>query len=181
MTSDILFFVAFSHRNVPIFERVLTIDEKWVLCDTPKRSRHWLPPRDTGPHTSNPHLHKFMICISWTSGKLVHYELLQTGQTITVDLYSKYLERVQQALKQKDPALVKRQGVLFRNVNVNHKVVLILNENVVYRWGVLFLKENIVNRMSILILNENDVYRRGVLFLNENVVNRKGVLFLNAM
>ncbi|GFY58768.1 histone-lysine N-methyltransferase SETMAR [Trichonephila inaurata madagascariensis] len=30
------------HRSASIFNRVLTSDEKWVLYDTPKRSKHWL-------------------------------------------------------------------------------------------------------------------------------------------
>ncbi|GFY79041.1 mariner Mos1 transposase [Trichonephila inaurata madagascariensis] len=30
------------HCNASIFNQVLTSDEKWVLYDTPKRSKHWL-------------------------------------------------------------------------------------------------------------------------------------------
>ncbi|GFY68431.1 histone-lysine N-methyltransferase SETMAR [Trichonephila inaurata madagascariensis] len=34
------------HRSASIFNRVLTSDEKWILYDTPERSKHWLsPPR----------------------------------------------------------------------------------------------------------------------------------------
>lgn len=34
------FLLLSRHRNIPIFDRVRTIEEKWVLYDTPKRARH---------------------------------------------------------------------------------------------------------------------------------------------
>ena len=78
------------HRTASIFNRVLTSDEKWVLYDTPKRSKHWLSSQDTVPHTARPPMHprKIMLCIWWTSRQVVHYELLPTGQTVTAVLYS---------------------------------------------------------------------------------------------
>ncbi|GFT41604.1 histone-lysine N-methyltransferase SETMAR [Trichonephila clavipes] len=53
-----------------------------------------------------------MLCVWWICRQVVHYELLPTGQTVTADLYSQQLERVQWALHQKEPALVNRKGVL---------------------------------------------------------------------
>ncbi|GFY45936.1 uncharacterized protein TNIN_212181 [Trichonephila inaurata madagascariensis] len=53
-----------------------------------------------------------MLCVWWTCRQVVHYELLPTGQTVIADLYSQQLEHVQQALHQKEPALVNRKGVL---------------------------------------------------------------------
>ena len=99
------------HRTASIINRVLTSDEKWVLYDTPKRSKHWLSSQDTVPHTARPPMHprKIMLCIWWTSRQVVHYELLPTGQMVTALLYSQQLERVQQALRQKEPALVNRK------------------------------------------------------------------------
>ncbi|GFY74977.1 histone-lysine N-methyltransferase SETMAR [Trichonephila inaurata madagascariensis] len=37
--------------SASIFNRVLTSDEKWVLYDTLKRSKYWLSPQDTVPHS----------------------------------------------------------------------------------------------------------------------------------
>ncbi|GFY58315.1 histone-lysine N-methyltransferase SETMAR [Trichonephila inaurata madagascariensis] len=78
------------HRSASIFSRVLTIDEKWVLNDTPKRSKYWLSPQDTVPYSARPPIHplQIMLCIWWTCRQVVHYELLPTGQTVTADLYS---------------------------------------------------------------------------------------------
>ena len=66
------------HRTASLFNRVLTSDEKWVLYETPKHSRHWLSPQDAVPHTARPPMHprKIMLCVWWTGRQVVHYELL---------------------------------------------------------------------------------------------------------
>ncbi|GFU73232.1 histone-lysine N-methyltransferase SETMAR [Trichonephila clavipes] len=113
------------HHSASIFDRVLTIDEKWVLYDTPKRSKHWLLPQDTVPHSARPPMHprKLMRFVWWTCRQVVHYELLPTGHAVTADLYSLQLERVQKALHQKEPALVSRKGVLLLHDNARPHVV----------------------------------------------------------
>ncbi|GFX10751.1 histone-lysine N-methyltransferase SETMAR [Trichonephila clavipes] len=57
------------HRSESIFIRVLTSDEKWILYDTPKHSKHWLSPQDIVPHSTKPpmHPHKIILCVCWTS------------------------------------------------------------------------------------------------------------------
>ncbi|GFX00177.1 histone-lysine N-methyltransferase SETMAR [Trichonephila clavipes] len=45
------------HQSASIFNRVLTSDEKWVLHDTPKRSKHWLSTQDTIPHSARSPMH----------------------------------------------------------------------------------------------------------------------------
>jgi len=45
----------------------------------------------------------------------VHCDLLPPGHTITADLCLQHLQRVRHALRQKEPALVNRKGVLFLN------------------------------------------------------------------
>ncbi|GFW16292.1 histone-lysine N-methyltransferase SETMAR [Trichonephila clavipes] len=124
------------HFSASIFNRVLTSDEKWVLYDTPKRSKHRLSPQDTVPHSARPPMYprKIMLCVWWTCRQGVHYELLPTGQTVTVDLYSQQLERVQQALYQKDPALDNRKGVLLLHDNARSHVTRVAR-NTIQRLG----------------------------------------------
>ncbi|XP_076063419.1 histone-lysine N-methyltransferase SETMAR-like [Oratosquilla oratoria] len=111
----------FRHRTASLFNRVLTSDEKWVLYETPKRSRHWLSPQDAVPHTTRPPMYprKIMLYVWWTGRQVVHYELLPTGQTVTGDLYSQQLKRVQQALSQKKqrttPGRMSREWKSFTN------------------------------------------------------------------
>ncbi|KAF2360180.1 Transposase type 1 [Trinorchestia longiramus] len=69
---------------------------------------------------------------------MVHYELLPTGQTVTRDLYSQQLERVQQALRQKEPALVNRKCVLFLHDNTRPHVVPVVRDTIQQpRWKTL--------------------------------------------
>ena len=42
-----------------------------------------------------------MLCIWWNTKGLVHFELLNPGQTVTAELYSQQLSRVDQALRRK--------------------------------------------------------------------------------
>ena len=113
------------HCTASLFNQVLTSDEKWALCKTPKHSRHWLSSPDTVPHTTRQPMypHKIMLYIWWMGHQVVHYELLSIGQMITADLYLQQLECVQQALHQKEPALVNHKGVLFLHDNARLHVM----------------------------------------------------------
>ncbi|GFY71818.1 histone-lysine N-methyltransferase SETMAR [Trichonephila inaurata madagascariensis] len=62
------------HRSASILNRVLTSDEKWVLYDTPKHSKHWLSPQDTVPHSARPPMNplKIMLYVWGTYYHLFH-------------------------------------------------------------------------------------------------------------
>lgn len=91
------FSFLFRHHNVPIFDRVLTSDEKWALYDTPKNAKHWLSPQNPVPYTTRIplQLSKIMLCIWLIRRQVMLFEFQQLGQTIIADLYSQRLERVQ--------------------------------------------------------------------------------------
>ena len=46
---------------------------------------------------------KVMICVWWDQKGIIHYELLETNQTVTADLYSQQLTRLNRALESKWP------------------------------------------------------------------------------
>ncbi|GFY56452.1 histone-lysine N-methyltransferase SETMAR [Trichonephila inaurata madagascariensis] len=75
-----------------------------------------------------------MLCVWWTCRQVVQYELRPTGQTVTADLYSQQLERVQQALHQKEPALVNRKGALLLHDNARPHVERVAR-NTIQRLG----------------------------------------------
>ncbi|GFU46111.1 histone-lysine N-methyltransferase SETMAR [Nephila pilipes] len=89
------------HRTASIFNQVLSSDKKWILCGTPKHSKHWLSLQDTVPHCEKPpmHPHKIMRYVCWTNHQEVHYEVLPTSQAFIAALYSQESGRVQQALQ----------------------------------------------------------------------------------
>lgn len=88
---------------------ILTSDEKWVLYLNIVRHREWVDKGSPASATAKPGLHplKVMLCVWWDSEGIVHWELLAKGVTITADLYTDQLERVQEALKENRPHRVK--------------------------------------------------------------------------
>ena len=116
------------HRTASLFNRVLTSGFCTKLPSIPDISCHLrmlpLTPQDR-------------LCtharLCFVSGEQVikwFIELLPTGQTVTGDLHSQQLERVQQAPRQKDLALVNRKGVLFSHDNARPHVARVVPDTI---------------------------------------------------
>jgi hypothetical protein len=58
-----------------------------------------------------------MLCIWWDMKGVIYFELLDINQTITANVYSQQLQRLNEALFQKRPVLA------------NQKVVILLHDN----------------------------------------------------
>lgn len=106
-------------NSIPFLERIVTGDEKWVLYLNLKRRPQWLNKGDTPQPTPKPDLHpkKVMLSIWWNFKGIIHFELLPANQTITSEVYCAQLERLSQVLKEKEPALVNRKGVILHHDN----------------------------------------------------------------
>lgn len=74
------------------------------------------------------HTGKTILCICWTRRQAVEYELLPTLRPITADLYWQHLVHVQQALKQKEPALLNRKDALLIHDNVRYRVAQVTSK-----------------------------------------------------
>jgi histone-lysine N-methyltransferase SETMAR len=107
------------HEREPFLHRIVTGDEKWVLYVNTTRKNQWLSRGQRPVPTARPGLHprKVMLCVWWDIVGIIHFELLEPGQTITADLYCQQLDRLQQALIEKRPALVNRRGVILQHDN----------------------------------------------------------------
>ncbi|XP_015438307.1 PREDICTED: histone-lysine N-methyltransferase SETMAR-like [Dufourea novaeangliae] len=100
-------------------QQIVTGDEKWVLYVNLKRRPQWLDKSEAPQPTPKPDLHakKVMLCVWWNFKGILHYELLPTNQTITSEVYSAQLERLDRALREKEPALINRKGVILHHDN----------------------------------------------------------------
>jgi histone-lysine N-methyltransferase SETMAR len=106
-------------NNEPFLHRIITGDEKWVLYENPKRTRQWLSPGQTPVPTAKPGLHpkKALLSVWWDIHGIIHFEVLEYGQTVTADVYCGQLERLRDALLAKRPALINRKGVILQHDN----------------------------------------------------------------
>lgn len=107
------------HNTEAFFDRLITGDEKWVLYDNPKRKRQWLSPNESPRSTAKPGLYpkKVLLCVWWSIRGIVHFEVLKPEQTVNADLYCEQLDRVNQSLIEKCPAIVNRKGVILQHDN----------------------------------------------------------------
>jgi len=106
-------------KNEPFLHRVVTGDEKWVFYQNNKRKNQWLSPRERPIPTPKNGLHpkKTLLCVWWDYIGIIHFELMQPGQTITADVYCEQLDRLHEKLRLKRPALVNRKGVILQQDN----------------------------------------------------------------
>ncbi len=70
--------------------------EKWIFSMKRSRRKVWVT---RGQKVTRPKP-KFMLCIWWCIGGLVHYELLPAGKTVNADLYCRQLTTVMEKLRQ---------------------------------------------------------------------------------
>lgn len=128
------------HKAEPFFDRLVTGDEKWVLYENPKRKRQWLSSNQTAIATPKPGLHpkKALLSVWWNARGIVHFEVLRPGQTINADFYCEQLDRLNQALIKKYPALVNRKGVILQHDNARpHSAKKTLDKIKELGWEVL--------------------------------------------
>ena len=83
--------------------KIVTEDEKYICYVNPKCKKSWV---DLGkPSISTPqhkiHLKKVLLCIWWDMKGILYYELLETGQTVTAEYYSRQLNKLSEVLDEK--------------------------------------------------------------------------------
>ena len=86
---------------------------------TTNGKKRWLSAGQTLIPTPKAGLHpkKVLLCFWWDYIGIIHFELLQPGQTITAEIYCEQLDRLHQKLTLKRPALVNRKGVILQQDN----------------------------------------------------------------
>jgi len=97
------FFSRYKKKN--FLHKVITVDEKWIAYDSPERRKSWLDPGQQSPSFPKPNIHdkKILLCVWWDWKGIIHYELLERGQTVTCERYEAQLNKLADVLKEKKP------------------------------------------------------------------------------
>lgn len=132
--------IAFSKKKSFLW-RIVTGDEKWIYYDNPKRKKSWVNPGE--PSTSTPkrkfHGHKVLLCIWWDQQGVVYYELLKPNETVTADVYRRQLNKLNDQLLQKRPAIASnRRKVILLHDNARPHVARVVKDTLLQlEWEVL--------------------------------------------
>lgn len=120
------------HHSYRFLDRIVTGDEKWVLYVNIRRKRQWLASDEKPLPDAKTDLHpkKVLLCIWWDAKGVLYWELLDNNQTITAEVYAQQLQRLQEALLQKRPALVNRKGVILLHDNARPHVAKLTREKI---------------------------------------------------
>ncbi|GBP28527.1 Histone-lysine N-methyltransferase SETMAR [Eumeta japonica] len=94
--------------------------------ETKEQSKQWVSRGERGPKKAKQSLsaNKVMATVFWDARGVIHIDYLEKGKTITVEYYSKLLDRFDVDLKQKRPHLAKKK-VLFHQDNARVHTCLV--------------------------------------------------------
>lgn len=121
-------------------KKIITGDEKWITYENIVRKRQWLD-KDQPPlpdPKANIHGKKILLCVWWDRQGIIHHELLNRNETVTGDVYVQQLQRVQEKLLEKRPALVNRKNVILLHDNARPHTARVTQEKILeLGWSVL--------------------------------------------
>lgn len=104
------------NNNDPFLDRIVTCDERWILYDNRQRSdpkQPLNPPQD---------LRKIMVTIWWSSAGLIHYNFLESDETITAEKYCREIDEMHRKLQRLRPALVNSKSPILLHANAQSHV-----------------------------------------------------------
>ena len=115
----------------PFLNRIITGDEKWIVYNNVVRKRPWFK-RDERPETTSKaelHLKKFMLSVWWDWKGVEFSELLPRNQMINLNVYCCQLNKLNAAVKGKQPELVNRKDVIFHHDNATPHTSVATRQN----------------------------------------------------
>lgn len=84
-------------------DSIVTGDEKWIMFDNTSNRSQWVDSDQVPVGVPKPHrfVKKAMLCVWWNTRGIVHFEVLESGQTVNSALYCQQLDRVRRGLNDK--------------------------------------------------------------------------------
>lgn len=112
------------NKSESFLDRIVTCDEKWVIHHNRRRSAQWLDADQPPLHCPKPDLHpkKTMLTVWWSMAGVIHFSLLEEGQTVNSDKYCSEIEIMHKKLCIKQPSLVNRKGIILLHDNARPHV-----------------------------------------------------------
>jgi histone-lysine N-methyltransferase SETMAR len=122
----------FRQKHEPFLDRIVTGDAKWVCYVNVRRRRQWLDPGQKPFPNVKPDMHpkKIMLCIWWDMKGVIYFELLDINQTITANVYSQQLQRLNEVLSQKRLALANQKAVILLHDNSRPHVAQLTQQKI---------------------------------------------------
>ncbi|XP_014609810.1 PREDICTED: histone-lysine N-methyltransferase SETMAR-like [Polistes canadensis] len=129
----------------PFLNDIVTGDRKWIPYENKISKRRWLdkdqppqPPQPSLDPKTDIHGKKVLLCVWWDCRGIIYHELLKPNLTITADRYVQQLQRVQEKLNEKRPALVNRKNIILLHDNVRSHTAKVTQEKILeLGWSVL--------------------------------------------
>src|SRR5689334_21609807 len=86
------------------WDSILTSDETWLPYENVQLHGQWADRGQPSVPTPRPPIHgkKVMVCVWWNTRGVVHFEVLDQGDTVKTRLYAEQLGRVDRALRKED-------------------------------------------------------------------------------
>jgi len=127
-------------KTKPFLKRIITGDEKWVKCENIKRKLSWSKADESPQTISKPGLtaNKVMLSVWWDWKGIIHYELLQRGETINLVLYCAQFDHLNEEFYKERPELGNREGAVFHHDNAQpHTSLVTRNKLTSLGWEIL--------------------------------------------
>ena len=111
------------------WDSILTSDETWLPYENVQLHGQWADRGQPGVPTPQPPIHgkKVMVCVWWNTRGVVHFEVLDQGDTVKARLYAEQLGRVDRALRKKR---IDSSGIRFLHDNARPHVAKIVHKKI---------------------------------------------------
>jgi histone-lysine N-methyltransferase SETMAR len=122
------------NEEEPFLEYIVTGDEKWIPFKNPDHHNQWLSEGQASSSTPKKDFRqeKRLLCVFWDRRHVIHWELLEKGQTVNAALYCEQLSRLRRKMRN-------RQGpiVLLHDNATSHTAQLTKNKISEFGWTTL--------------------------------------------